>query len=146
MLWLHSNEEYDCIAKFDPKYGLIEKHSMRALGANAPTATDGWYSELESGLLALYRFDDMIYFYIFGHIFQLDNQTRITVSGPRKQRFLKVLRAGQELFSTSYVPAGPGPPPNDPMPFVEDSDFDFGLFVSDISRSPQRKNVLLGKE
>jgi len=45
-----------------------------------------------------------------------------------------------------YVLLQAPPIPGDPTPFIEDEDFDFGLFVRNISRSSERRKVLLGQE
>ncbi|MBW1903108.1 MAG: hypothetical protein JRJ20_15990 [Deltaproteobacteria bacterium] len=145
MIWLQSNEKFDSLAEYDPETGMLKKHSRKNLGSNVPETTDGFYSELTNGVFILYRFNDSLYFRANDNDFILDSVTEVVVSGPWENRELKVFCDGKMIFETIYSPHGPKPISNDPTPFIEDEDFDFGIFVSNISKSPKRKDLLLGR-
>jgi hypothetical protein len=145
MIWLQSNEKFDSLAEYDPKNGMLTKHSRKNLGSNVPETTDGFYSELTNGVFILYRFNDNLYFRANDNDFILDSVTEVVVSGPQEKRELKVLCNGKMIFKTIYSSHDIGPLSNDPTPFIEDEDFDFGIFVSNISKSPKRKDILLGR-
>ena len=146
MLWLRSREEYDCLATFEPSVGTLKKYSLRALGDKAPSITDGCFSEVEEGILILYRSVGNIFFQIYNKIFLINDKIEIEVFGPREKRKLQVVRDGKVIYETTYTPPGPGMIEGDPTPFVEEEHFDFGLFVSNISKNPGRKDRFLGKE
>ncbi len=78
--------------------------------------------------------------------FHLDAVTEIAVSGPAARRELTVLRDGANVFHTTYALKEVYRCSEDTTPFIEDEDFDFGLLVSNISKNPARKEVLLGRD
>ncbi len=98
----------------------------------------------------LYRLGNSIAFRVIGEgfdcKFDLDSSTVVEVDGPPLERELVVIRDGNVMFKTTYAVDVDDIIPNDPTPFVEDEDFDFGLFVSNISKSPGRKDVMLGRD
>jgi hypothetical protein len=146
-MWLQCQEEYDCLAEFNPEEGILKKHSRKILGSHASKIenVDGWFSEATYGTFMLFKNKNRIYFSVYGTEFMLDDKTAVEVSGPRTKRLLQVIHEDKVIFETYYTPIGEGMIKGDPTPFIEDEDFDFGLFVSNISKNPKRKDVFLGK-
>jgi hypothetical protein len=53
---------------------------------------------------------------------------------------------GKSVSELEYELLNDGPIPGDLTPFIDDEDFDFGLFVSNISKDQDRREVLLGND
>ena len=70
----------------------------------------------------------------------------IEVAGKPSDRILKILKNNKLLYEIHYSLDGEKIIDGDPTPFIEEEDFDFGLFMSNISSDKNRKNILLGKE
>ena len=142
MLWLQSNENYECIAIFDPIEYSLKKFLRTDIDS---ITTEGFFSEIDDGIFILYKNGDKLFFRVYNSNFMLDEQTIIEVSGPVYKRNLSVIKNGKVIFQTTYTLNEPLSISDDLTPFLESEDFDFGLFVSNISKNPKRKAVLLGK-
>ncbi|MDA8228556.1 MAG: hypothetical protein M0T74_12830 [Desulfitobacterium hafniense] len=143
MLWLQSNTKFDEIAEFYPDTMEFTKLSKRKLGSSAPEKFDGFFSDFGTGWLALYKQDGRLMFASSRNIFVLDDNTIVNVYGSPNQRRLEVVRDGDVIYSTLYLLDDTATFHDDPTSFIEDEDFDFGLFVSNISKSPDRKAIIL---
>lgn len=140
MFWLRLQGIWGLIGEFDPQQGVLSTHSDDELPSLSPRGFDGWYSDMDDGVFALYRSGNALYFWACGDIFPLDDETVVEVSGPRRKRLLRVVRRGRVVFETTYAVPLPGSIPGDYITqMVKDEDSDFGLFVSDISRNSSRK-------
>ncbi len=146
---LQDATRYFCFAEFDPSRGVVRKHYRFGRKAESEPI-DGQFEQMWQGTMALYTYDGSLYFYVYGRLFELDDDTRVAVSGPREEcmlwrrkRSLQVLRRGQLVFEANYRPRVPGMIRGDPTPMVAAEHFDFGLWVSNISNSPERKAVAL---
>lgn len=151
MVYLQCQGDYDCFAEYDYNNKVITKYSRKLFGKQAPEINNinGWFLETEVGILILYVCLKEIVFRIYNDEFILDDSTEIIVSGPRVKRDLYVINNGVTVYRSIYKLTQSGPIRNDTTPFVDDEDFDIGLLVSNISKSPERKSVLLevlGKE
>lgn len=147
MMWICSNDDFDCIAKFDPQTGSLEKYSATALNQDAPQSTEiaGNFSEVKHARFVLYRSENQIIFRVDDAEFVLDGRTIIDVSKCQSIRQMAIQREGALIFEFKYELMRDDSIPNDPTPFVSDEDFDFGLLASNISKSAERRDVMLGK-
>ncbi len=147
-MWLQCQEKYDSVAEFNPAEGIVRRYSRQVLGARAPKIEniDGWFSDVKNSTFILYKYKDNIFFRANDKEFILDNKTEVEVFGPREKRKLYVKHNGLIIFDTAYELTREGAIPNDPTPFIDKEDFDFGLFVSNISKNQKRKDVLLKSE
>jgi len=143
-MWLQSNERYDSIVDYSHSTATFSEVSRISLGENSPSRTDGFYSILSSTFAAIYCLDNALFVRIGGSCFALSDEITISVDGEAEDRTLLVLKAGKEISKLSYALDMSDQIENDPTPFVEKEDFDFGLFLSNISKSESRKRVLLG--
>jgi hypothetical protein len=143
MLWLQSNAKFDEIAEFNPDNMALNKLSKRMLGSSVPAKLDGFFSDFGTGWLALYKKDGKLIFASNGKAFILNDNTIVNVSGSTNQRQLDVVRSGEVIYSTSYLLDDTATFHGDLTSFIEDEDFDFGLFVSNISKSLDRKAIIL---
>lgn len=146
MIWLQSNERYDAIAEYDHSAGSFTQISRRLMGSKAPLSTDGIYSNLSSAFVAIYQLDKQLFLRIDDNCIPMTNDVVVSVGGDIDNRWLVVLKAGIEVFHVDYGLDSSKKIPGDPTAFIEKEDFDFGLFLSNVSKSQKRKRVLLGLE
>lgn len=144
MIWLQSNDKHDELAEYDHGKGTFTTASRNDLGSNAPSRTDGIFSILSTVFVALYKFGQGLFVRIGDQCIPLTDDVVATVSGGSNNRTLTVKKAGKEIAHFRYALDGSKKFPDDPTPFIEDEDFDFGLFLSNISTNDKRKRVLLG--
>ncbi len=147
MIWLQSKNEYDCLAEFDPATGGLRKHSRRTLGVNAPDVKEivGSFADIKSGLLVLFQSRGRIVFWASGKEFELDGQTIVDVHGSGCKKRLTIKTNGAVVHDLDYELANDDAISDDPTAFVDGEDYDFGVFVSNISKDKDRRDVLLGK-
>lgn len=147
-MWIQSKDEFDCVAQFDPSTGSIEKHSRTKLAQHAPKWSElaGSFSEVHDDVFVLYRNDDRLIFRTNDNAFVLDGRTVVNVTGDGYKKRMCVERSEVAVLEFEYELVSSNAISDDPTPFVDDEDFDFGLFVSNISKSAERREVLLGKE
>lgn len=144
MIWLQSNDKYDELAKYDHAKGTFTIESRNVLGGNAPPSTEGIFAILSAVFVALYKFGQGLFIRIGDQCIPLTDDVVVTVRGDVGKRLLTVEKAGKEIARFIYVLDSSKKFPDDPTPFIDDEDFDFGLFLSNISTSDKRKRVLLG--
>jgi hypothetical protein len=146
MIWLQSNEKYNVLAKYDHadgSYALVYKTDLA--NKSAPN-TDGIFSFLSSVFVAIYKYDQQLFLRIGGKSIPLTNDTVVTVGGDVNNRVLTIGTGGSCIVSLNYKLDKKDEFINDPTPFIENEDFDFGIFLTNISMSDERKRVLLGLE
>ena len=87
--------------------------------------------------------DGKLYVRIGDVVFELSENVTIDTHGTPPNRTLVVVRDGVPYLSMPYLLGGEGGGSSDETPFVEDEDFDFGLLLSNISHSEERKKIIL---
>jgi hypothetical protein len=145
MIWLRSNERFNDLAELERESGKYRITDVQSLGPSTPAEIDGAFSILSGTLCALYRAEGDLYFRIGNAEFKLDSSTVLRVSGPAEARRVVVERLGRVIATHEYTAAPDAQFGDDPTPFVELADFDFGLFAANVSQSAERKAVLLGR-
>ena len=156
MIWLQSGSRYDDVAEYDHASGTFSIISKTALRHRAPQETDGQFDLLSNVFVALYKFGDDIFLRIGNDRFPLSDDVIAEVHGDRVtkrliankaklDRTLIVKKAGQEIAHLNYIYDLWNQFPVD-FTQVEDEDFDFGLWVSNMTKSPTRQRILLGSD
>lgn len=151
MLWLVNHERWGQVGEFDPEKGrILSIRDHDELQSLSPRDSDGWYYDVKDGVFALYKLNGALQLHLRGRAFQLEDDTTVEVSRPkdlfplpRRRRRLRVVKQGRAVFETTYRPRGLGMIPGDPTPFVEEDHFDFGLWVTNVSKDPKRKAVCM---
>lgn len=143
MIWLQSNDKYDELAEYDHGKGTFTIASRDDLSGNTPACTEGIFAIMSTVFVALYKFGQELFVRIGNQCIPLTDDVVVTVSGDVNKRRLTVKKAGKVIAHLNYMLDNSRKISDDPTPFIEDEDFDFGLFVSNVSANDKRKRVLL---
>lgn len=147
---VRSYDDYEAVGDFDPISGrLVQLGRGEVLGdAGAEPPLCGHFADLDGTVAVLYRYTD-------GTWLRLGDEARkLSGAGASVRRELDgryvhlVLFDGFEVVASARYRPGPqtGPPlAADPTPFVEDEDWDFGLFVENVIRDKSRMARLYPK-
>lgn len=137
---LLSHRSFDTVADYDPATGTITTFSRKTEpGRVSSRQGAGVFDNLGGRRVLLYRLAGVLYL-------QVDDQ-RITMEGlavevhsAKGDRVLRVLADGAIVFELTYRPTHLDPPlSDDPTAFVEEEDFDFGVFLANVSRDRGRQ-------
>ena len=139
-LLLQLSTRFSEIARFDPE---TTQYAFEARSDDLPIALDGHCCLLDGVFVALYRLDQRLYLALDGHTIPLDESTKVIVSGPSQARTLSVSHPNMGTYKVDY-PLTQEALPGDTTAFVDQEDFDFGLFLSNVAADVERQQVLLG--
>ncbi len=128
------------VAEFSPDDGNLEV-LQRPAGV---VRTDGWFSVLGGALVAFYRARGSLWLRVGAHVLEIGEDPAIPEW--RRETHRSVLRVvvDGETVELRYR-TGPFEQPtlaNDPTPFVESEDWDFGLFITNVLSSDERRAVI----
>jgi hypothetical protein len=132
---VESHDRFMMIGEFDPESGALREVTRD----DAPPEllaqpVRGHYASLDGTRAVLYRSGGKLWL-------QLDGKARPLAPGGRNVHWsrrgdssqLILLDNGDVIAAAEYHPRLVGPPlRDDPTPFVEDEDWDFGLFVQNV--------------
>lgn len=144
MIWLQCNECFNDVAEFDETAGTWRIIKRTSEGNDIPSRTDGFYSILSSVFCALYHSSGELFVQMGDVKVKLSNNVEIAVNGPPGKRCLSLMVSGHEFAKHEYALISQRIE-GDPTAFVEDEDFDFGVFLSNIARTPKRQSILKGE-
>lgn len=149
---IHSFDRFGEIADFDPVTGTLTPGISNAddLGEiHSPVV--GHYAFLAGNLVVLYRMLGVLTLRIGQTVVALDDA--VSVLYRRSEGMCEITASTAISASTRSDDAPPVhieyPAPHtivsledDPTPFVEAEDFDFGLFVSNVFNNPKRRSAI----
>lgn len=142
MKLLYSHERFRDVAKYDEESGGFEVVERNY--PHQPENLDGNFSILSGIFVAIFKDGLKIFVVIGDETFQLDDDLIITVKGDESDRLLIVEKGNAVLETVKYSISSKSKIAGDMTPFIDDEDFDFGLFLSNISKNKDRQRVLLG--
>ena len=137
MVLLQSNDRFNEVAELSLDAG--DWRVTQRSDESRPT--DGFYSILGKTFCAVVRSGGKLLIRIGETQMELTEDVSIEVSGPSSKRVLVVSREGIPCVRHEYS-CLKGHIEGDMTPFIEDEDFDFGLFLSNLSRNPRRQAVM----
>ncbi|MFM8572752.1 MAG: hypothetical protein ACKOAU_14255 [Pirellula sp.] len=105
--------------------------------------SDGSFWIQGQSLFALARIDGGLFIRVGDAVFGLSDGYTVDVQASGPNRVLRVMKGGVQYASVPYVVHSDATLSPDETPFVEDEDFDFGLLLSNISHSEERKRIML---
>jgi hypothetical protein len=143
MLTVRSQDKFDEFADLDPATGFMQPFQVSGNAAET-IETSGWYSQLAGQLVSLFAFAGDLYLRLNEKPYRLDESRRVEYSRHENESNLTLLERGQIIATLSYAPVEISPPlDEDPTGFIDEEDFDFGLFLSNVLENPARREILL---
>ena len=143
MLWLQSNSKFDVIAEFNPDLLVFKILSKKGLGPIQPEKYNGFFDEFPECCLAIFSQGKQIKLLINKTIFELDDKTIVNISNKDGKRKLDIIKNGISIFNILYSLKNNNFFKDDLTAFIDKEDFDFGLFISNISKDPERKAIFI---
>jgi hypothetical protein len=113
------------------------------MGDVAPDGTVGSFTELAGLFVALYVQDGTLQLRMGEEIYPLDDEAVVAVEGELSSRELTVSRHGKEVAKHQYAVDESQIIEGDETAFVDEEDYDFGMWLANVSKNPERKQVLL---
>ncbi len=142
-----SFDRYSEVRHFDPATGALS--AAEILPAGTPAATQGHYSRLDDTLVVLYRDGGEVFLRIGSTLIRVDDSTSVTCRHVEGRQMLEVTDSttGDDVTRLEYtLPSPIVSPEDDPTPFAEPEDFDFGLFISNVANDPGRRSRIYREE
>ena len=144
MLTLQSKNTYSRLLELSYEDGSYREARRVAVNGVLPTLKiNGVFDFLNGILVALYAFGGNLFLRIGDDVIQILGDVRVELEQNGFQSKLTVMRDGRALVLLNYPKSASGKIKDDPTPFVDDEDFDFGLFVKNLVSDPKRRNVAL---
>jgi hypothetical protein len=145
MIRVRNHDRFDDIAEFDITTGCWRVLSRSAADENDVISYfDGFYAVLSGTYCALFRLNGELFVRIGDTQRTLTEDVAIKVGGPPEERCLTLMASDVELAKLVYA-VEPWQIEGDPTPFIEEEDFDFGLFLSNIASNRDRQAVMKGE-
>ena len=140
MILLQSVDKFDEVAVLDVTVGQLTWYSKQTVPDLASEPIRGHIAQLDGHTVILYREAEILRFRIDNDEFELTDNTRIELVRD-DPHILTVYRNGEIAIKFAYTPPIIHPSLEvDPTPFVEEEDFDFGLFVHNVVNDVDRRN------
>jgi hypothetical protein len=138
---IHSFDRFGEVRHLDSTTGALTPAATSRVGT--ATTVHGHYGWLGDTLVLFYRNREALLLRIGASIAPIDNTTSITYNRVKDRRVLEVIDKATGAIAARLEYTLPKPvvaPEDDPTPFAEPEDFDFGLFISNIANDPQRRS------
>lgn len=136
---LQSHRSFDTAVNYDPTTGRFDPFSRRAEPNRVAGQLSGVFDHIGGKRVLLYRLGDGLYLEIDGQRLHLETHV-VVVQAVNGCRLLQVLSDGRSVIEMTYDPPLLDPPLSlDPTAFIEEEDFDFGLFLHNVSHDRSRQ-------
>ena len=140
---IHSFDTFGEVRHLDPATGMLTPAAISSTGG--PPAVHGHYGRLGDTLVLLYRMGADLYLRIGETVVLVDKTTSITYRRVKDHWELEVTdeSTGDVTARVEYsLPEPIVAPEEDPTPFAEPEDFDFGLFISNVVNNAERMSLI----
>jgi hypothetical protein len=142
-LLLRSNRSFQKLLELNPSTGQCREVPGSEVSGLPPVKANGFFDTLDGVLVGIYAFERRLMLRVGERDIPLDNRVEVTLSGHSRNRKLAVQKDNENLALVEYSILDDWDPEEDPTPFIDDEDFDFGLFVANVASDPARRRVAL---
>jgi hypothetical protein len=143
---VQSHQSFDTVADYDPATQTFFAFSRRAEPARLSEPITGAYEILGGKRIVLYRRRNALYLDVDHRTIPL-NEHSVDVLSAKSYRLLRISRGGNVVLELKYpAPVLDPPVAEDPTPFVQEEDFDFGLFLRNVSRDTARQSRMYAEK
>jgi hypothetical protein len=140
-MFVQSNDSFNRVGNFDPRDGsLLEFERNEAPQELLSSPLAGHFAALGESEVVFFRQDDQLSLSVDGEIFPLLEGVKLEWENSHGLSRIR-LRDGDSILRSIEYTAGPASYPpieEDPTPFVEREDWDFGLFVHAVLEDSER--------
>lgn len=146
MIYLQSKRVYSQILELNPQtgeHGIVGREALSAHGRMG--GINGVFDVLNEILVALYALNGKLILRVGDKTMPLSEGITASLSGDPSQRLLRVMQGGIDLVQARYDIRDSLRDKDDPTPFIEDEDADFGLFIANVLSDPSRRRVFLDR-
>ncbi|MBA3241759.1 MAG: hypothetical protein H0T60_11085 [Acidobacteria bacterium] len=137
---LQSKDKFSELARLNLDTGevaFVSKHSDPALKKSVPS---GGYSIVNGVMCSLYKVGGGLYLRVGEQAFEITDDVKATLNRSAKKHTFQLLRNENLLLEFIYPPPKLDIPlADDPTPFIEEEDFDFLLFVTNVLNDKGRR-------
>lgn len=138
---VQSNDKFNRVGDFDPRSAkLVEFDREQASPELLASPLAGHFTMLAGKQVVFFRFEDRLRLSIEGEVWDLTDGLEFEWESAGESSLLRLRNGDLVACEVKYEP-GPktGPPlKDDPTPFVEMEDWDFGLFIHNVLGNPDR--------
>lgn len=143
---LRSHQRFHEVAEFDPDDGKLNIRAGEVSAGGAAPRISGSYARLGEHTLLLYKLNGELYLKAdaLQSLLITGDITAQVEDGDGRRALLLVRGDGSPLLTVWYLPPVIDPSLEDDYvsSFVEEEDFDFGLFVRNVINSPRRRREI----
>lgn len=125
-------------ARFDPETGAFSRIPLALTLLRRPGTTAGWYVRSGRELAALFVVSGRLYFRHGKTAVEITEHSRAVLERRGRKGWLEISSGGEHVVFEYRLPRLWPPLSEDPTPFVQEEDFDFGLFVHNVVKDPAR--------
>jgi len=139
-------QDFDCFGRYTKLESLSGEYEFVVASEghlSNPVFPAGRFWFDGKTFFALIRYKGSLFVRIGQSVIELSDKITIKVTGASPDRVLTIIEDGHPIQSSMYSVKQNLTFENDPTPFVDDEDFDFGLFLANVSVSASKKKVLL---
>lgn len=141
---LQSHKYFALMSEYDPDLDTFITFSRGNEPTRASGQVSGSFDDIGGKRVLLFRVADVLCLQVDSHRMPMDSLA-IDVRSVKGLRVLSVRSHGKVILEMRYEPPHLDPPlALDPTPFVEEEDFDFGLFLANVSRDRNRQARMYG--
>jgi len=139
-MFLINKDIYDKVLMLDLSNKSIKEISRKKL--NSDIVESGFYSHLSNKTIGLYRNNNSIYFFENKFTIQITSDITAEFEAFRRRRILKILSNNEIVYRIKYKVKN-SIEDEDFTPFIDEEDFDFGLFIYNIINSTDRQKKFI---
>ena len=138
---VQSHERFDVVAEFDPESGRIQPYARP--DGMSPTGTDGWFATLGDSCVVFYRHAGRLWLRLADRTFDLDGDASVDWRAEDGTAAFAVADDDGQVVLHYPTGARSGPmTTEDPTAFVEDEDWDLGLFIANVIFDEERSDLV----
>ena len=138
---IQSHEQYEVVAEFDPESGSIQAHARP--NGMSPAGSDGWFATLGDICVVFYRYSGRLWLRVDDRTFDLDGDASVDWRVEDGMAVFAVADDdGQVVLRYSTGALSAPMTSDDPTPFVEDEDWDLGLFIANVMFDEERSDLV----
>jgi len=131
------------LARFDSATGRLHRKPLWAFLPHQRHSWSGWYKSLGGKFCALYVNANELCFWCDGKHLVLNDEVKTTLQESGSERMLDLESRGTRI-NLSYRRPTPWPElQDDPTAFVEEEQFDFGLFVFRAATDERKRSLII---